>query len=321
MANSQSTTIFQVYLVTNTVNGKKYVGQTFRTLEVRWTQHCVDAKKGIPFLFYRAIRKHGAEAFVVTLLDTAPDQKSLDELETQWITRLNTMSPGGYNTKLGKQGHPSPEVCAQISASNKGVKKSAEHARHISEGKKGRPNGLKGKPRDPKASRKTGEANKGRPVPQERRDRISAALKGRACTSARRAKLIGRKRSSESIAKQKLSRPAGYKLTEEHKAKIGAGNLGKKLSEEQVANWKIKMVGYKHSDETRAKISANSSRHGISETTRQKLIESNTGRVRSEETRANLSTSHIGRPWSAKRRAAQNQKQQQKRMEVNGRQM
>jgi predicted GIY-YIG superfamily endonuclease len=39
-----------IYLITNTVNGKRYIGQTVRTLRQRWQQHVRDAKQGVDTL-------------------------------------------------------------------------------------------------------------------------------------------------------------------------------------------------------------------------------------------------------------------------------
>ena len=48
-----------VYLILNMLNGKKYVGQTTKTVEERFRQH-KRCKKG---LIGKAIRKYGKEKF------------------------------------------------------------------------------------------------------------------------------------------------------------------------------------------------------------------------------------------------------------------
>ena len=57
-----------VYIITNTVNGKIYIGKT-RDMAVRWIDHKAKANRGDqrPGL-HRAIRKYGPDAFVVRLL-------------------------------------------------------------------------------------------------------------------------------------------------------------------------------------------------------------------------------------------------------------
>ena len=53
-----------IYLVTNRLDGKRYVGLTRFTLEKRWAEHCYCAlRRQTRSWLHRAIAKHGAEAF------------------------------------------------------------------------------------------------------------------------------------------------------------------------------------------------------------------------------------------------------------------
>ena len=87
-----------VYLATNKINGKQYVGQTVRSLEERWRDHCRSRDENY---FHRAIRKYGKENFALEILDTANTEIELDEKEIFWINKLNTLFPGGYNLRVG----------------------------------------------------------------------------------------------------------------------------------------------------------------------------------------------------------------------------
>lgn len=81
------------------VNGKQYVGQTSRTLEKRWKEHCDKHSKCLAL--HSAILKYGSENFTVQQIDVACNQIEADYKEHAWIERLNTLSPNGYNLKDG----------------------------------------------------------------------------------------------------------------------------------------------------------------------------------------------------------------------------
>ena len=87
-----------VYLVTNKINGKQYVGQTVRPVEERWKDHCRVKDENY---FHRAIRKYGADNFSVEVIDTATTPEELDEKEVYWIKKLNCLFPNGYNLRDG----------------------------------------------------------------------------------------------------------------------------------------------------------------------------------------------------------------------------
>lgn len=87
-----------IYLVTNKVNGKKYVGQTIRPVLERWRDHCRLDKGNY---FHRAIQKYGSDNFEIQIIDTATSGEELDEKEIYWIQKLNTLVPRGYNIKPG----------------------------------------------------------------------------------------------------------------------------------------------------------------------------------------------------------------------------
>jgi len=76
----------QIYLITNTLNGKAYVGQTIKPLEERLQEHLYHAMREKDKLgLYRAIRKYGRENFSIKPIGQALDKKSLDILEIYYI--------------------------------------------------------------------------------------------------------------------------------------------------------------------------------------------------------------------------------------------
>ena len=103
------------------VNGKQYVGQTTRTLEQRWREHCSNSSRCT--YLHNAIEKYGKENFKVEQIDVALDQDELDYKEQQYIKCLNTFVPNGYNLNTGgSAGRKVSEVtCYKISESHKDV--------------------------------------------------------------------------------------------------------------------------------------------------------------------------------------------------------
>jgi len=92
---------FKIYLITNKVNGKQYVGLTIGPLDARLKQHIAAAKKGRKAPLPNAIRKYGAEAFTIKLIRN--DARSFDELQQQEIDAIsdkNTLIEG-YNSAIG----------------------------------------------------------------------------------------------------------------------------------------------------------------------------------------------------------------------------
>lgn len=92
----------RIYCITNSANGKRYVGQTIQSIETRWRQHC--SLQGKCRAIESAIRKYGAGAFSIEEIASAESQSELDALEQEWIARLDTVSPNGYNLSGGGEG-------------------------------------------------------------------------------------------------------------------------------------------------------------------------------------------------------------------------
>lgn len=98
-------------------SGKRYVGQTTRTVETRWREHARDAATADRCkALNNAIRKYGAGAFAVRAIVCCLPWL-LDEFEEEMIRRLNTTVPHGYNIKLGgSAGKHHPDTVAKIRA-------------------------------------------------------------------------------------------------------------------------------------------------------------------------------------------------------------
>lgn len=92
-----------VYVIRNRVNGNRYVGISNYGTAHRWRRHVQDAQCGrkCPLLF--AIRKHGADAFTIRVLERSASDQELKAAEVRWIAKLGTYEKG-YNCTLGGDG-------------------------------------------------------------------------------------------------------------------------------------------------------------------------------------------------------------------------
>ncbi|MBR7024887.1 MAG: GIY-YIG nuclease family protein [Selenomonadaceae bacterium] len=94
-----------VYLITNLLDDKQYVGQTTRTLEERFSEHSeADSLLG------RAIQRDGAENFSREVLAECETPEKLDAQERFYIKKLDCKHPKGYNNTDGGRRSRSPKT-------------------------------------------------------------------------------------------------------------------------------------------------------------------------------------------------------------------
>lgn len=94
--------MFTIYLITNKLNGKIYVGQTKTGLRIRWRRHCSEVRKGSSRPICKALRKYGPESFTIVEIATADTQQWADYLEGVWILLYNSRNRKvGYNIRPG----------------------------------------------------------------------------------------------------------------------------------------------------------------------------------------------------------------------------
>lgn len=128
-----------IYKIVNNINNKIYVGQTSKTIECRFKRHCAVArwKAETTMPIVKAISKYGAENFSIHLLELLPvnsTQQYIDSRETYWGHKLNSLSPLGYNLRLGNGvGSISEETRKKMSLMSKGRKASPETKRRLRE--------------------------------------------------------------------------------------------------------------------------------------------------------------------------------------------
>lgn len=93
-----------IYVITNDVNNKQYVGKTSDTIEQRFKIHLKDSQNRKNELrpLYQAMNKYGTEHFYIEKLEEC-SAKEASEREVFWIEKLDTYK-NGYNATRGGDG-------------------------------------------------------------------------------------------------------------------------------------------------------------------------------------------------------------------------
>jgi hypothetical protein len=224
-----------IYMATNLINGKKYIGQTQKTLKQRKNRHYIRKNDG--GFFHNALLKYSKENWKWEQIDIANNQEELDEKEKYWIRFYDTfnnknkgynLTSGGEHNKsysdetrkkisIGNKGKiVSKESKEKMSIARKGKKFTEEHKQKLSESHKGENNGMYSKKQSDEAKQKISNSCKGRIVSEDTRKLLSEKNKGKIISEETRKKI------SES-KKGKSNGP----MSEEHKQKLREANIGK----------------------------------------------------------------------------------------------
>ena len=89
-----------IYLITNDVDDKKYVGQTSRDIDVRFDEHIYDESNSA---IHAAIVKYGRQHFSIKEIEKVP-LSQLDEREIYWIAYYDAYKNGYNKTPRGGYG-------------------------------------------------------------------------------------------------------------------------------------------------------------------------------------------------------------------------
>lgn len=229
-----------IYLITNTSNGFRYVGQS---VDIRRRKSFHLNGHGNSWVS-RAIRKSGPAQFNFEIIEEC-SRDELNEREQYWINHFDCLAPKGYNLTTGggqyafseetmqklinAQRNRSPEHIARKTA----AAKSKEVREKLSIAGKGRTV-------SEKTRQALSDAQKNREFSDETRAKMSASAKARAADPEWRAK-VG------ALSKARLQNP-------EVKAKFTTA--GKKMSDAARVNMSKAQAGRRHSPETILKMKA-----------------------------------------------------------------
>jgi len=94
-----------LYMLTNKINGKRYIGTSVNPISHRISRHVYAAKCGRKDMaISSAIRKYGIENFQISELGQSADYASLMNMEVEAIKSNGTIFPSGYNLAPGGEG-------------------------------------------------------------------------------------------------------------------------------------------------------------------------------------------------------------------------
>ena len=219
-----------IYIATNTINMKQYVGQSTKyPHEHRGRIHEHRLANG-KYLFHKSIRKHGFDSFTWEVIHyPGASQDALNAIERWHIAKLGSLVPNGYNLETGGKsgGRLSPEARAKLSAAHKGKIISPEHRAKLSKAGKGRIN-------SPETRAKMSEARRGKSLSPESRAKISEARRGKPLSPEHRAKISNGLRGDKHPLYGKTHSPESRaKMSAAHKGKIISVETRQKMSESQ----------------------------------------------------------------------------------------
>lgn len=141
-----------IYLITNKVNNKKYVGKTSISLERRFKAHTLNQGSK---LLYAAIKKYGENNFSIEQIDFAIATSDANNKEIYWIKELQTradLHQHGYNLTAGGDGGNgivfSLEECQKRSNRMRGARNVMFNKHHTAESRSKISKSNKGKSRN-----------------------------------------------------------------------------------------------------------------------------------------------------------------------------
>lgn len=153
---------YYIYLTTNLINGKKYIGQHYGEID--------DSYIGSGNILKKAIKKFGKENFKKEILEICDNYESMNIAEKEWIKKYNAVknnnfyniATGGFNSNplAGLDEKAKQERAKKLSAAVKGEKNY-----FYGKNNGGEKHPLYGKHHSLSAKQKMSEAKKGEKAP------------------------------------------------------------------------------------------------------------------------------------------------------------
>ena len=217
-----------VYITTNLITGKQYVGD-------HSSDNLNDGYLGSGIYLNESVNKYGRENFKRDILQIVDTKEEAFNLQQKYITEYDTLKPNGYNiSPTGGHGTAnswSDESRKKLSKSHTGMKQTEQTIQ-----KRIKKCNIKRE----ETKKKQSQSLQGHTVTKQTAEKISNALKGK-------------KKSLEHI-KHLSESHKGHKVSEETRKKQSNSHKGKIRSKEHCKNLSKSKLGSKHSEETKQKI-------------------------------------------------------------------
>lgn len=161
-----------IYLRTNLINGKHYVGQTVDVERRNNAWNCLKTEYG-GYAINNARAKYGADGFSFEILKECPNE-DMNYWEKYYIKMYNSKKPYGYNATDGGDSiyEITEETRKKMSIAQRGRKHSEESKKKIGDANRG-------KKHSAEAVAKSAAAHRGKKLSPEHIEKMSAALRGK----------------------------------------------------------------------------------------------------------------------------------------------
>lgn len=236
--------MISIYLITNSKNGKVYIGQT-QDISARWSCHKSEANANrLQYPLYRAMRKYGLNVFSIIVLEVAKSLEDADSLEKKYINMYDSRNPKiGYNLTAGglvaRGWHHSEESKKKISDSQKGkiVIVSEETKKKISATNMGRNVSVDTK-------KKISKAITGIKRSKETKDKISSSKLGKKASIETKNKMSDIQKNRQKVNKSMNLAKLDFQLVEQIKKDWSTGllsqrQIAKKYNVNRMTIWRV----------------------------------------------------------------------------------